>query len=78
MQGHYSHPDPMPEDLYIKYGIPSEQGYFMVGSKGTGNFLPSCLQCRDNGNDFSFPVLSPFLKLNNNELKSFLNGYPIF
>ena len=33
---------------------------------------------RDNGNDFSFPVPSPFLKLNDNDVKSFLNGYPIF
>ena len=35
-------------------------------------------QCRDNGNDFSFPVPSPFLKLNDNDVNSFLNGYPIF
>ena len=33
---------------------------------------------RDNGNDFSFPVPSPFLKLNDNYIKSFLSGYPIF
>ena len=33
---------------------------------------------RDNGNDFSFPVPSPFLKLNDNDVKSFLNRYPIF
>ena len=33
---------------------------------------------RDNGNDFSFPVPSPFLKLNDNSVKSFLTGYPIF
>ena len=33
---------------------------------------------RDNGNDFSFPVPSPFLKLNDNDVKSFLKGYPIF
>ena len=33
---------------------------------------------RDNGNVFSFPVPSPFLKLNDNDVKSFLNGYPIF
>ena len=32
----------------------------------------------NNGNDFSFPVLSPFLKLHDNDVKSFLNGYPIF
>ena len=33
---------------------------------------------RDSGNDFSFPIPSPFLKLNDNDVKSFLNGYPIF
>ena len=33
---------------------------------------------RDNGNNFSFPVPSPFLKLNDNSVKSFLTGYPIF
>ena len=33
---------------------------------------------RDNGNDFSFPVPSPFLKLNDNSVKSFLSGYPNF
>ena len=32
---------------------------------------------RDSGNDFSFPVPSPFLKLNDN-YKSFLSGYPMF
>ena len=34
--------------------------------------------CRDTGNDFLFPVPSPFLKLNDNDVKSFLTGYPIF
>ena len=33
---------------------------------------------RDNEKDFSFPVPSPFLKLNDKDVKSFLNGYPIF
>ena len=36
------------------------------------------LHSRDNGNDFSFPVPYPFLKLNDNDVKSFLNGCPIF
>ena len=31
---------------------------------------------RDSGNDFSFPVPFPFLKLNDNDKKSFLFGYP--
>ena len=30
----------------------------------------------DSGKDFSFPIPSPFLKLNDNDVKSFLNGYP--
>ena len=38
-------------------------------------FVP---QVRDNGNYFLFPVPSPFLKLNDNDVRSFLNGYPIF
>ena len=29
---------------------------------------------RDNGNDFLFLVLSPFLKLNDTDVNSFLNG----
>ena len=33
-------------------------------------------QGRDSGNDFSFPVPFPFLKLNDNDKKSFLFGYP--
>ena len=35
-------------------------------------------QGRDSGNNFSFPVQSSFLKLNDNDVKSLLNGYPIF
>ena len=38
--------------------------------------LPQSLQCRDTGNDLSFPDPFPFLKINNNYEKSFLNGYP--
>ena len=60
MQGHYSHPDPLPEDLYIKYDIPSEQGYFMVGSKGTGNFLPSLWESKGNLNNFPKHVWKSF------------------
>ena len=30
---------------------------------------------RDSGNDFSFPDPFPLLKLNDNDEKSFLNGY---
>ena len=33
-------------------------------------------QGRDSGNDYSFPVPFPFLKLNDNDKKSFLFGYP--
>ena len=40
--------------------------------------IPPIHQGRDTGNDFLFPIPSPFLKLNNNDVKSFLNGYPIF
>ena len=40
--------------------------------------MQSVPQARDNGNDFSFPVPSPFLKSNDNDVNSFLNGYPIF
>ena len=47
-------------------------------SKGPSNILPWWLRGRDNGNNFSFPVPSPFLKLNDNCVKSFLSGYPIF
>ena len=31
---------------------------------------------RDSGNDFSFPVPFPFLKINDIDKKSFLFGYP--
>ena len=31
---------------------------------------------RDSGNDFSFPDPFPFLKINDNYEKLFLNGYP--
>ena len=43
--------------------------------KAINDIIPSS---RDNGNDFSFPVPFPFLKLNDNCVKSFLSGYPIF
>ena len=42
------------------------------------NLTILCPKGRDNGNDFSFPVPSPFLKLNDNDVNSFLTGYPIF
>ena len=45
------------------------------------SFLQGALiqvECSDNGNDFSLPVPSPFLKLNDNYVQSFLSGYPIF
>ena len=32
----YNHPDPLPDDLFIKFGIPVEHGYFILGTKGTG------------------------------------------
>ena len=41
------------------------------------NVILQVCQGRDNGNDFLFPVPSLFLKLNDNDLKSLLNGYPI-
>ena len=42
------------------------------------HFAKKVPQSRDNGNDFLFPVPFPFLKLNDNCVKSFLSGYPIF
>jgi hypothetical protein len=32
----YRHPSPMAEDLFLKYNIPAEHGYFILGTKGTG------------------------------------------
>ena len=64
-----------------------EGGVFKVaGSPSPRNLLvircnkpqPWWLGGRDNGKDFSFLVPSLFLKLNDNDVKSFLNGYPIF
>ena len=35
----YQHPTPMAEDLFMKYDIPADHGYFIIGTNGTGKIL---------------------------------------
>lgn len=39
MKQDYSNPTPLPDDLYSVYDVQSiiDHGYFMAGTKGTGN-----------------------------------------
>ena len=51
---------------------------FLISMSPKVSFTFCIHAARDNGNDFSFLVPSPFLKINDNYVKSFLNGYPKF
>ena len=57
MKQDYSNPTPLPDDLYSVYDVQSiiDHGYFMAGTKGTGNLNgQSSLINENQSNCFTF------------------------